>query len=119
MAVITHSAVEVSLPLRTRSTLNAREHWRERAARTREQRAVVRMRLGTVRLPLPAKVTLTRVGPRALDGDNLQGALKAVRDGVSDALGVDDGSDAVTWIYGQERGGYAVRIRVETRRSRS
>src|SRR5271157_4200427 len=106
--------VTVSLPLRTRSILNVREHWSKRAARAQEQRAVTRMRLAVVREwppRLPAVVTLTRVGPRALDDDNLQGSLKAVRDGVADALGVDDGSDEVRWSYAQERGGYAVRVR--------
>jgi hypothetical protein len=110
--------IEVSLPLRTRSVLNAREHWTKRAKRAQEQRAVVRMRLAGVREwppQLPANVTLTRVGPQALDGDNLQGALKAVRDGVADALGVDDGSDEVTWSYDQQRGSYEVRVRVESR----
>jgi hypothetical protein len=110
--------IEVSLPLRTRSTLNVREHWRKRAKRTQEERAVVRMRLAVVREwppRLPAVVTLTRVGPRALDGDNLQGSLKGVRDGVADALGVDDGSDEVTWSYDQQRGSYEVRVRVESR----
>jgi hypothetical protein len=112
------TAIEVSLPLRTRSTLNAREHWRKRAKRAQEERAVVRMRLAVVREwppRLPAVVTLTRVGPRALDGDNLQGALKAVRDGVADALGVDDGSEDVQWLYAQERGGaHEVRVKVES-----
>ena len=110
--------IEVSLPLRTRSTLNVREHWRKRAKRAQEERAVVRMRLAVVRgwaPSLPVTVTLTRVGPRALDGDNVQGALKAVRDGVADALGVDDGSEDVQWLYEQRGGAYEVRVKVESK----
>jgi hypothetical protein len=109
--------IEVSLPLRTRSTLNLRVHWTKRAKRAQEQRAVVRMRLAVIRqLPaLPAVVTLTRIGPRTLDGDNLQGALKSVRDGVADALGVDDGSKDIEWHYVQEKGVHAVRVKVESK----
>jgi hypothetical protein len=109
------AVIEVSLPLRTRSTLNVREHWTRRARRMQAQRAVVRMRLAVVKLSLPAVVTLTRVGPRALDGDNLQGALKAVRDGVADALGVDDGSEDIQWFYSQEKGTHAVHVKVESK----
>jgi len=112
------TVIMVSLPLRTHSTLNVREHWRKRARRAQEERAVVRMRLAGVRgwpPPLPVTVTLTRVGPRKLDGDNVQGALKAARDGVADALGVDDGSEEVLWFYEQERGVYEVRVKVESK----
>jgi crossover junction endodeoxyribonuclease RusA len=110
--------ISVSLPLRTRSTLNVREHWRKRAKRAQEERAVVRMRLAGVRgwpPPLPVTVTFTRVGPRALDDDNLAGSFKAVRDGAADALGVDDGSDEVQWLYVQEKGAYEVRVKVESK----
>lgn len=50
------------------------------------------------------EVTLVRVAARALDDDNLRGALKAVRDGVADALGIDDRDPRVTWSYRQDRG---------------
>lgn len=113
-----HIAIEVSLPLRTRSTLNTREHWSQRAKRAQAERALIRMRLAGVRgwpPALPVNVTLTRVGPRELDDDNLQGACKATRDGVADALGVDDGSEDVQWLYAQEKGAYEVRVKVESR----
>jgi len=68
-----------------------------------------------------AKVTLTRVGPRLLDSDNLQGALKSVRDGVADwwdgsYLHGDDQQVALTWNYGQKKGKagqYEVEIFIE------
>jgi hypothetical protein len=55
----------------------------------------------------PVVVTMKRfgVGTRLLDDDNLRRALKAVRDGIADALGVDDGSlSQVRWEYQQEKG---------------
>ena len=108
----------VYLPLHTVSTLNAREHWSKRARRAAEHRAVARMVLAArVRgLQLPVQVTLIRVAPRELDLDNLQGSLKSVRDGIADALGVDDRTPLVTWVYQQERGEpreYGVRVEVE------
>ena len=62
---------------------------------------------------VPVVVTLTRIAPRALDGDNLQGAFKAMRDEVAKWIGVPDNHPSVTWEYGQRRGGvgeYAVSI---------
>lgn len=103
-----------SLSLRTVSESNARGHWTERARRARDQRAVARMvcsaRLRHLKPPLD--VRLTRVAPRGLDDDNLRGALKAVRDGVADALGVDDGDARVRWGYSQARGAHGVRVEV-------
>lgn len=50
----------------------------------------------------PATVILSRLGPRQLDGDNLQAGFKAVRDQVAAECGIDDGDPGVTWIYEQE-----------------
>jgi hypothetical protein len=49
------------------------------------------------------RVTLTRRGPRPLDGDNLQYAFKAVRDGIATTIGIDDGDARYVWEYAQER----------------
>lgn len=105
------------LPIRTVSEANTRGHWSKRAKRAAEQRAVCHMatRAGGPH-PLPAIVTLTRIAPRELDDDNLRGALKAARDGVADAFGIDDRDPRVSWRYGQRRGSkgqYAVEIRIE------
>lgn len=91
------------VPIATRSP-NKREHWGARARRVRTERAAV---FGALRgldapLALPLVVTLTRIGARRLDGDNLQGALKGVRDGVAGFLGVDDADPRITWRYAQE-----------------
>ena len=60
-------------------------------------------------------ITLTRLASRKLDSDNLATALKAVRDGVADALNLDDGDERLDWRYAQEkapRGHYAVRVEI-------
>ncbi len=97
-------AVTVRLDLATVSESNARGHWGSRARRAREQRRAVRIALARLSPPPgPWVVALVRIGPRPLDGDNAQGALKACRDAVAVWLGVDDAPDApVTWTYGQE-----------------
>ena len=98
-------AVHVEIAgLRLRSP-NWREHHFARARRTRHERANVAAALAKFTPPpLPCLVTLTRIGPRLLDGDNLQAAGKGVRDQVARWLGCDDNPAApVTWRYAQER----------------
>lgn len=114
--------MQITLPLRTVSEANRREHWATRARRAKGQRTVTRLevarKLGYGRTPaidFPVAATLTRIAPRALDDDNLRGALKAVRDGVADALGVDDRDPRVEWCYGQRKGKPAVEINLEAR----
>jgi len=112
----------VTLPLRLVSEANVREHWRPRAKRAATQRSIARMLVGQAigGRNLPAIVTLTRIAPRELDGDNLQRACKAVRDGVADALGCDDRDPRINWQYAQERAGvneYGVRITLEFQRA--
>lgn len=60
------------------------------------------------------KVTLTRIGKRMIDDDNCAGAFKAIRDGIAEALGINDGSNRLTWIYRQEKSKqYSVRVEIE------
>jgi hypothetical protein len=100
--------------LKTVSLLNQREHWSVRAKRAKEHRLeawVMTPSLSNIKPPMAIK--LTRIGPRRLDGDNLQGALKNIRDGIADRLGIDDGSALIRWSYDQEsrgEGNYAVVI---------
>lgn len=104
--------------LRTVSEANTRGHWTGRQGRARRARGETRMR---VQLALPrrprtiaaVRALLVRFGPRRLDGDNLQGALKAVRDGIADGVGLDDGDRRWTWSYEQRSGAPAVRAEVE------
>lgn len=127
--------MDVVLPIRTLSESNARSHWSARARRTKMARACVALALtGRLRGLLARSgvgavlVILTRYAPSSgLDGDNLQSSLKATRDGVADALGVDDGDVRIAWQYEQADGrkvpkdsalraslvrGYGVRIQV-------
>lgn len=91
--------IETKLP----SCANERGHWKKTSSAGGKRKLVKRqMELrGQPFHELPASVRLTRVAPRPLDGDNLQRAMKAVRDGVADWLGVDDRDERVRWFYAQ------------------
>jgi hypothetical protein len=110
--------IEVTLPLKTVGGLNAREHWRVRSRRVKTERDTARMLLNRHEPVLPCIVTMIRLSPGALDDDNMQGACKAVRDGVADWLGIDDRDARVTWRYVQEkcpRGEFGVRVWIKER----
>jgi hypothetical protein len=106
----------ITIPLRLDSMLNLRLHHMSKHRKVKAQReAAIVVPCGT---PVPCTVLLTRIGPRELDGDNLQGAFKALRDGIASRLGVDDRDPRVSWLYHQERGQpkeYAVRITITGR----
>lgn len=104
--------LETELPLRTVSENNQREHWAAKAKRVKLQRTGAAFVVHGCRaeferafpdeLRLPLLVRLTRVSQRALDSDNLRGALKAIRDGVADAFGSPtDGPSFASWHYAQ------------------
>lgn len=110
----------VMLPIKTVSEANTRCHYYRRHKRTKRQRKdaglLIRAMLGMMKLPL--RITLTRIAPRKLDGDNLASSLKAVRDGIADGLGLKDDkdSDKLIWSYSQRPGSpgeYGVEVRVE------
>lgn len=113
---------EVLLPIRTWSEPNLRGHWGRRARRAHKQREAARLLVRAALAPLPPDsdrrktvVRLTRIGPRRLDSDNLAAALKHVRDGVADALGLDDGDERLRWLYAQRNGRpgeYAVLVEI-------
>ena len=103
-----------SLPLRTKSIANIREHWAKRSKRTKNERHLAKYVFSKHYPPKPIEgskiiyVKLTRVAPRKLDTDNLAGSLKAVRDGIADWLKIDDGSSLVSWEYSQRRAGVRI-----------
>lgn len=106
------------IPIKTVSTMNVREHWAVRAKRSKSQREATHWACKSLeRVEPPLIITLTRIGSRKLDSDNLAASFKAIRDGVADWLGVDDGDERLTWIYAQEKGKYAVRIEFAPDRS--
>lgn len=98
------------VPVTTKSKLNERHgHWAQRNGSAKAQRQAARL-LFPKRQPgalqgisaQPLVVRLVRCAPRQLDDDNLAGALKSVRDGVADALGVNDRDERVQWVCDQE-----------------
>lgn len=123
----------LDLPLATVSLANARGHWGGKAKTVATQRGAAHLALKT-----QGRVFLERLvgmlGPRAhlgiglvreyasprraYDDDNLRGALKAVRDGVADALALsgavpgfapnkrrrgNDSHPLLEWHYGQRK----------------
>ncbi len=119
--------IEFQIPIKLVSSGNAREHWRKVAKRKKEQRSFGRMFCEDKLRMTPAsetwriaqgivlKVTITRIGKRVMDDDNLAASAKYVRDGIADALGIDDGDTTkVTWAYKQLIGKeYGCHIRIE------
>lgn len=111
--------IVVDIPVRIISEANSRQHWRKAAARKQLHRQTARLVLQQYARPMGESelftITLTRVAPRKLDDDNLSSGFKAVRDGVADWLGIDDGSPRICWQYAQEKskaGEYAARVHV-------
>jgi hypothetical protein len=91
------------------SAANLREHHHVRAKRVKRLREAGKWLACTARLTpklvdVGIVVLLVRCAPRRLDDDNLAAALKPVRDGVADVLGVDDRDSRVTWVVAQEKG---------------
>lgn len=111
---ITNTWFRLNIPLRTKTGLNAREHWSARARRVKaEHRAVALCWPRHIKAQLPCRVTLIRLGPRLADSDGVVGGLKGVRDAVAKLLGTNDGpTDPVEWGHGQRKGEWGVEIEV-------
>ena len=121
------TVVTFNIGIKLVSVANLREHWATRAARNKRQRAAAYRSMSLELMLLrswttapdigkPMTITITRIAPRKLDSDNLANSAKAVRDGIADALGIDDGSDLVTWLYAQSKGfphEYGCQVRIE------
>lgn len=113
---------EITLPVTTISEANRsrHEHWATTAKRHKAQRRIAYAYVaieGPWNIDGGVVITLTRCSPRLLDGDNLQAALKHIRDGVCDGLHVKNDSDPrIKWSYGQEqvKGLQFVRVNIET-----
>lgn len=120
-----HSPIVYVIPIKTVSEANGRDHWSVKARRVRSQRDAGKIHtLAAAQrqahrhatwlvLGQALAVTVTRIAPGTLDSDNLSGSQKAMRDGIADALGIDDRDPRVTWSYAQRRGKpreYAVEI---------
>ena len=91
-------------------------HWRKRHRVGKLERILARAKtkkaLKRAKPSRGAVVTMIRTGPRKLDDDNVSGGFKHIRDGIADALGVDDGSAEVQWKYAQEPGKGGARVEI-------
>jgi hypothetical protein len=103
--------LEWELPIKTESEMNMSEHWGTRASRANTQKRMINLAFHSHSpIELPCTVRLIRISQRELDGDNLQGAFKYVRDAIADNLipglkpGRADGDPRITWEYDQEKG---------------
>jgi hypothetical protein len=120
--------MKLTIPMRTYSESNRREHWAVKARRVKEQRGLVAMcyrgcitsttrQIIFFHVHKPAKltITLTRLGKKLMDDDNLARSFKAIRDELSQQLGVDDGDKRLRWRYKQRltKSNYAVEIEIE------
>lgn len=122
--------IRFTVDIKTISENNAREKWQVRHRRRVMQRERVHLHWlahRACKVAAPYTITLTRIAGRKLDGDNLQGALKAVRDQVAKELGINDGDEAHEWLYDQRKprprevglqaGGYGVEILVRSQKA--
>lgn len=108
--------MRVHISIRLPSVANTRKCWQAMASLKKKQRAATERVLRDKEIPpLPLVVTITRVGPRKLDDDNLTSSCKYVRDQIAEAVGTDDGSSLYTWRYEQRTGEYGVDLEIVTR----
>ncbi|WFG54160.1 hypothetical protein Mx9_p53 [Myxococcus phage Mx9] len=99
------TCIKFDVPIKTKSTANLREHWAAKYKRTDAQKSATRRKCPEWQAGPLLVVRLTRVSPRQLDrGDNLNSALKSVRDALAAWLRVDDRTPLVEWLYAQEKG---------------
>jgi hypothetical protein len=112
--------IDILIPVKVTSPQNGSHgHWSTQAKDRKAQRTITRWALMPLSKPaLPVVVTLTRIGVRDLDDDNLAAGFKSVRDEIAAWLGCGDGKrDPITWHYAQTRGEpkqYAARIHIES-----
>lgn len=107
--------------VKTVSEANQAEHWRKRHKRRkalrREAWLATLEHCGKVTIGDGLRISLTRITPstRRLDSDNLAMSLKSIRDGIADALGVDDGDERIVWAYEQckEHKTWAVQVVIQ------
>ena len=109
----------LTIPIRTVSGLNVREHPMVRARRVKKEREAMgyalRCAFGPVPPAPPLVVTLTRIAPsNGVDPfDNLPSSMKGCVDAIAQWLGIDDRrSDAVRYQCAQERGPWGVRVEI-------
>ena|ERR1041385_1354249 len=117
-----NGTIDFQAPVKTVSEANQREHWAVKLKRKKQQQleifAALQNNLVGKKVTLPCVVRLTRIGPRALDTDNLAGAMKHVQDAIARKLGCDDGdTEKVQFEYAQmpvKIREYGVRVTIQS-----
>lgn len=108
-------ALVVALDVDTRPERNVRAKW-ETIGRTQKTREALAEALALAP-PLPTAgpfcVRLVRLSPGKPDDDGLPDALKAARDTVAAALGIDDGRAEIAFCYAAEKRRGPIGLRVE------
>ena len=105
-----------AIPIKLPSLANLRVNWRKMATLKKKQKEATKLCMFGKILPrLPLVVTITRVGLKILDDDNLASACKYIRDQIAAEVGVDDGSDEYKWEYAQRVGAYSVEVEIKSR----
>lgn len=110
--------IRFTLYLRTRNPLNSgtgntrlagilrsKERAAHRGVALLSACAALRLHRVTGREVAPIQVSLTRVSAGVMDDDGLAASMKGIRDGIADALGINDGDVAnLSFRYLQRRG---------------
>jgi hypothetical protein len=109
--------VRFHIPIKLPSLANlSHQHWRKLTRMKDKQKRAARLCMSGVEIPLPPLiVTITRIGPRKLDDDNLASSCKYIRDQIAEKVGLDDGSAEYTWRYDQRTGAYGVDVEITER----
>lgn len=103
---------------------NARKHWAAKGAKARTYRATcfaiahnarIQARLGKLSVGGKARLTLTFCPPdnRRRDDDNMIASFKSGRDGIAEALGIDDNQFVTTFSVGDVVAGGSVVVVIE------
>lgn len=114
------NTIEFTIPVRTVSESNKSRHefWAVTAKRVKSQRRLgflfTRQNTILIATEVIRRIMLTRLAPKRLDTGNNPSAMKAIQDGIADALKINDGDERIDWIYKQEKSKvYGVRVRIE------
>lgn len=98
--------MQVTIPELRPHSPNDRVHHMARARARKRERKLGRDFVASMRPGEPGTrrytITLLRIGKRKVDSDNLQAMGKGLRDGIADALGIDDGDERHQWVYEQD-----------------
>lgn len=97
--------MKLRFDIKTISEANNRDHWATKMIRKNSQQNAFRAlwRNSKAKVNLPAVIIFTRYSCKVLDDDNLRSAFKAIRDQLAKEIGVDDGSQLITFAYCQEK----------------